>query len=224
MPTRRTTIRLIGMLTMVAPAWASVDENLTIEGDDGEPLQTFPTPSGSDPSVLPGILWKGEKSADVILYEFFDYNCSFCRRAALDLDAILRRDPKIRIGLINNPILSVDSVQVAKVEQAVLRLYGADVAYGFHMRMFAKRGRSDGLDALEIAKSMGLDERAIENAADGSMISEKLSAQSRFATKLDLVMTPSFIVSGVVILGWPGKKSFQAIIANARRCNRPICK
>ena len=209
---------------MVAPAWASVDENLPIEGDDGKPLQTFPTPLGSDPSVLPGILWKGEKSADVILYEFFDYNCSFCRRAALDLDAILRRDPKIRIGLINNPILSIDSVQVAKVEQAVLRLYGADVAYDFHMRILGKRGRSDGLSALERVESMGLDAREVEKAADSSDISEQLSVQSRFASKLDLVMTPSFIVSGVVILGWPGKKSFQAIIANARRCNRPVCK
>jgi protein-disulfide isomerase len=213
------------MLAMVAPsAWADVGQDLSIKGDDGEPIESLPVPSASDPSTLPGILWRGGKSADLTLYEFFDYDCGFCRKAALELDAILKADSKIRLGLINNPILSVGSVQAAKVEQAVLQLYGPERAYDFHVRLFAKRGRSDGLDALEIVKSIGLDARKVENLGDSSLVSEQLSLQSRFASKLDLLMTPSFIVAGVVILGWPGKKSFQSIIANARRCNRPICK
>ena len=134
--------------------------------DDGAPVQNFRIPVELDPAKLPGIIWRGDKSADVILYEFFDYNCAFCRKAQHDIEALLANDPKTRLGLVNYAILSIGSVQAAKVQQAVLEAFcGPKAAYDFHSKLFSKRGQTpDGATALAVARELGLDPKKIEES------------------------------------------------------------
>lgn len=84
---------------------AIADQEYSLNSDEGSPVDNFKIPVELDPAQLPGIVWKGEKTADILLYEFFDYNCGYCRRAALALDRLLVQDPGVRLGLVNNPIL-----------------------------------------------------------------------------------------------------------------------
>lgn len=224
MLTRRVVVGLLGMFPAIAaPVRAEVDPEYPVRAEDGAQVQNFRIPSELDPAHLPGVVWKGARTGDVLLYEFFDYNCAYCRRAARDIDEISTSDPELRLGLVNNPILSLGSVQAAKVQQAILRLYGPDAAYDFHNRMFVKRGLSDGVSALAIARQMGLDTVQVGESADSAIVAEVLSRQARHAASLGMSTTPSFIVAGVGLLGWPGKKALQSIVSNARRCDRPVC-
>src|SRR5206468_5779509 len=113
---------------------------------------------------------------------FSDYNCPYCRNAAADLDALLTHDSGFRLGLVNNPIIGLGSVQSAKVQQAVLKLYGPKRAYDFHKAMFAHRGANDGPVALEIAQSLGLARGNIEAAADGDDVASVLKRQVKLAS------------------------------------------
>jgi hypothetical protein len=194
-----------------------------LRADDGDPLTNFRIPAELDPAQLPGVIWAGPESADVSIYEFYDYNCSYCRVAARELDGILRADAGLRLGLVNDPILSLGSVQCAKIQQAVLRLAGPRVAYDFHLRLFTKPGRKDGPFALDLAREMGLDVAKVEESADAKSVSETLARQARLSSALGMATTPSFIVAGVGVLGWPGARSLRAMIADARRCDRPLC-
>lgn len=222
--TRRRVIGLIGALPLIAaPARAQESQEFPLKGDDGAPIQNFRIPAELDPATLPGVVWTGGPSADVILYEFFDYNCGFCRKATREIEAIVAQDRGLRLGLVNNPILSLGSVQAAKVQQGVLKLRGPQAAYDFHLRMFAKRGQSDGPSALAIAKSMGLDVQKIEAAADSETVSQVLSRQARLASSLGMAMTPSFAIAGVGLLGWPGVEALRSIVSNVRKCDHPVC-
>jgi protein-disulfide isomerase len=205
------------------PVHADVDPDFLVRAEDGAHLQNFRIPSELDPASLPGVVWRGSRAGGVVLYEFFDYNCAYCRRAARDIDEMSAADPELRIGLVNNPILSLGSVQTAKVQQAVLRLYGPAVAYDFHKRMFAKRGLSDGVSALVVAREIGLDAAKVEESADSAVVADVLQRQARHAASLGMSTTPSFIVAGVGLLGWPGKKAMQSIVSNARQCDRLVC-
>ena len=186
-------------------------------------IRNFRIPAELDPATLPGIVWSGARAGDVVLYEFFDYNCGFCRKAAQDLDEILRDDKNLRLGLINNAILSIGSVQAAKVQQAVLRLHGPRVAGEFHARMFGRRGQGDGASALAVVRDMGLDPKKIEESGDSPAVTAVLTRQAKLAASLGMEMTPSFAIAGVGLLGWPGKASLRGIIANARKCDHPVC-
>ncbi len=227
-PKKLTRRRFAGMLAL-APvvaraAGADAGQAFELRADDGDPLTNFRIPAELDPAQLPGVVWVGPETADVSIYEFYDYNCGYCRLAARELDAALRADPALRLGLVNDPILSVGSVQCAKIQQAILRLAGPRVAYDFHLRLFTKPGRKDGPFALDLAREMGLDVPKIEESANAKSVTEVLSRQARLSSALGIETTPSFIVAGVGVLGWPGSRSLRAMIADARRCDRPLCR
>ena len=224
MRTRRQALSLIGAAPLIAgAARAQEEQEYSLRGDDGAALRNFRIPAELDPATLPGIVWSGARAGDVVLYEFFDYNCGFCRKAARDLDEILGADKNLRLGLINNAILSIGSVQAAKVQQGVLRLHGPRVASEFHARMFGRRGQGDGASALAVVREMGLDPKKVEESGDSSAVTGVLSRQAKLAASLGMEMTPSFAIAGVGLLGWPGKSALQAIVANARKCDHPVC-
>jgi protein-disulfide isomerase len=192
-------------------------------GDDGKRVANYRLPSELPLTGLPGIIWTGSATPDVVVAEFFDYNCPYCRKATADLDAIVSKDSGFRLGLINNAIIGLGSVQSAKVQQAVLKLYGPKRAYDFHTAMFAHRGANDGLLALELAQSLGLDREKIEAAADGDDVSSVLKRQVNLASDLGFYATPSFMLNGVGILGYPGPQSTGRMIAAVRKCDKLAC-
>lgn len=222
--TRRGVLALLGALLLtVTSALADAGPEAAAQADGSTLPELFPIPSDLYPSSLPGIIWQGVGSAETELYEFFDYNCAYCRKAAREIEEVIAANPDVKLGLVNSPILSVGSVQAAKVQQAVLRLYGPPVASAFHQRMFAKHGQSDGVSALAVAREMALDHAKIEESADGAVVAGVLRRQAELAASLGVSMTPSFAIAGFGFAGWPGKKALQTIISNVRRCERPIC-
>ena len=224
MSTRRKFAQSLFFICAVGSSTSSkADQAFSLKGDDGGSLDNFRLPAELDPAQLPGIVWKGAKTADSIIYEFFDYNCGYCRQAAHGLDRLLGQDSGLRLGLVNNPILSGGSVQVAKIQQAILRLHGPELAYDFHMKMFVRHGQATGPAALEVARSMRLDAGKIEESADSSTVAEVLSRQAHLAGNAGMVMTPSFVLAGAAILGWPGEGSLREMIVASRKCDHPVC-
>jgi protein-disulfide isomerase len=211
-------------LSATAPIARAQSTNLLdLIGDDGKPLVNYRLPNELSIEGLPGIIWAGSSTPDVILVEFFDYNCPYCRKAAGDLDKIVTEDKNFRLGLVNNAIIGLGSVLAAKVQQGVLKLYGPKQAYEFHKALLAHRGQNDGLSALEIAKKMKLDAAAVETAADGDDVRDVLMKQVKLASSLEFAATPSFMMKGVGILGYPGPQSLHAMIASVRKCDKLMC-
>jgi protein-disulfide isomerase len=202
---------------------AQDDDLFTIVGDDGQPVPNFKLPSEPSLAGLRGVVWEGPESADVILIEFFDYNCPFCRKASGDLEALVVKDTALRLGLVNNAILSLGSVLSARVQQAVLKLYGPAKARAYHVKMLARRGINDGAVALQTAKELGLDVKKVEAAANGDDVLSVLNLQRQTAADLGLVATPSFALNGVAVLGYPGPRTTAQMIFAARACDRPAC-
>lgn len=214
---------LLASSLAAVPAAAQDSRAYDLIGDDGKRVANYRLPSELSLTGLPGIIWTGSAAPDLVLAEFFDYNCPYCRKAAADLDAIVAKDGSFRLGLVNNAIIGIGSVQSAKVQQAVLKLYGPKRAYDFHNAMFAHRGANDGPLALELAQSLGLDRDTIEAAADGDDVSSVLKRQVKLASELGFYATPSFMLNGVGILGYPGPQSTGRMIAAVRKCDRLAC-
>ena len=211
----------IGAAGFARPSQA--DDVVRIVGDDGQTIPTIRLPNELSPSSLPGIVWVGASRPDVTFIEFFDYNCPFCRRSVPDLDAMLAIDKGLRLGLVNNAIISIGSIQAAKVEQAVLRLRGPAMAYRFHKALFARRGAIDGTIALQVAETLGVLQRDVEAAADGDAVTSVLKQQAKTAQALGLAVTPAFAVNGVGILGYPGRKALVRIATSVRSCEKLSC-
>ena len=58
--------------------------------------------------------WTGAKDADVVLVEFFDYNCPYCRQSVADVERLLAEDPKLKVVYRDMPVLGPDSERFAR--------------------------------------------------------------------------------------------------------------
>ena len=167
-----------------------------------------PLPAGLDPNAAPGLSWAGSGPAAI---EIFDYNCPYCRAVFEALDARVAKKT-LRLGLIDSPQLSIGSIQAAKLRQAALILYGPAKAYAFHRRIFAQRGAIDGETALAAARAMKFDVVKLTETADSDPVRDILVAQARFLNQTGAQATPSFILGGKLVSGWPGPTNFDALL------------
>ena len=195
----------------------------SFKDDQGRQVYNYRLPSDLSVEGLPGVLWTGARTPDVILIEFFDYNCPYCRAAATDLDDLLRNTPTLRLGLVNNAVLSPGSVQAAKVQQAVLRSSGPDMAFRFHRRLYESRGAIDGPLALAALKDLGLDAKSVEQAADLPQIGDVVRRQRQLAEALGFEATPSFMLGSIGLVGYPGPAALGRAVAAFRRCDKLVC-
>lgn len=133
------------------------------------------------------------------------------------------KDDNLRIGLVNNAILRIGSIQVAKVQQAVLKFYAPKRAQEFHAGIFARRGVNDAAAALQIVHAMKLDVAAVTAAADGADVTAVLKRQAELASSLGFSATPCFMINGVDVLGYPGPRTMARMVASLRKCDKPMC-
>jgi protein-disulfide isomerase len=194
-------------------------------GDHGRPVANtrLPVELTSEVDDLPGAIWLGAGSRALTLVEFFDYNCPYCRAAVPDVQVLLEAKPDLRLGLVNNPILSPKSLEAAKVELALSLLGRPASVYGFHRRLFERKGTIDGMKALEVAEALGAPRAKVEELAAGPDVQGMLSEQMRLAASLGLAATPSFLIAGTGVLGYPGPNALRDIVDAVRRCDRISC-
>ncbi|MFV0280001.1 MAG: DsbA family protein [Rhodoblastus sp.] len=221
MDRRAFVVRAASAAAILAPGFAFAQENV-FKGDDGKPVPVWRLPSEIILD-LPGVIKAGAASPDAILYEFFDYNCSWCRKSAGDLDKFVTGDREFNLRLVQNAMLSLGSVQAAKVALAAFALYGDRKAYGLHRAMLGHRGPIDGPGALGHARKLGLDTAKIETAADSEDIRKQLTQHTRTGRALGMDATPSFAMNGMAVGGWPGRKTIARMVKNVRACERISC-
>lgn len=204
---------------------ASAEGWYEVSSDEGKPVQNLrlPVELFSEVEELPGFIRIGAETADVTIVEFYDYNCPYCRKAAKDLEALLGADKGLRLGLVNNPILSSESRAAARIELAVLKLRGADLAYNFHKRLYGVPGKIDGEKALAVVGELGSNRDEIARVAAGSDVGSALERQLDLAASLGFAATPSFLIAGAGVLGYPGPKSLARIVGSVRKCDEIAC-
>ncbi|MDE2579575.1 MAG: DsbA family protein [Hyphomicrobiales bacterium] len=188
----------------------------------GQEVQTWRLPSEITLD-MPGVISAGSASPDAILYEFFDYNCPWCKKSVAPLDKLVRADKNLRLRLIQNPILSIGSAQCSKVVLATQDIAGDATAYALHKALLGKRGRVAGPEALAEAQALKLDAKKIEARADSEEIITRVMRQAKAAAALGMSTTPSFAMNGVGIGGWPGESVIARAIGNVRACDAVAC-
>jgi len=165
----------------------------------------------------------GNPNGDVTMVEFFDYNCSFCRRAMADMLVLLKSDPKLRIVLKEFPVLGEGSVQAAKIAAAATMQDKSGKKYlEFHRKLLGTRGQVTKTQAIAAAKAAGFDIARIERDAAGPEVRKALEESFKLAEALGLNGTPSYVIGSNVVIGAVGLAKLKENI-NQARCGKPTC-
>lgn len=195
-----------------------------LKGADGTPIANhrLAPDLASRAAKLPGIVVAGNPDGDVTLMQFYDLNCPFCRRAAQDIDELVKSDRNLKMVFVPYPILSAQSVEGGRVELA-LREMSARQFLEFRQRIYQTRGTIDGARSLAVVKGMGIDPVKVIEIANQPRLTDILKAHAQFASAAKLFATPSYVVAGVAIVGHPGLKTLRGVVSSARKCQAVVC-
>jgi 2-hydroxychromene-2-carboxylate isomerase len=164
---------------------------------------------------------EAEKHRTVV--EFFDYNCSYCKRAMSDMVELMKNDGKLKFVLKEFPVLGEGSVQAAQVAAAVRMQDKTGKKYlEFHQKLLGGRGQADKTRALAVAKEIGLDVARIEKDMAGDEVKATIEESFKLAEALGLNGTPSYVVGTDVVIGAVGANTLKEKI-NSARCGKATC-
>jgi protein-disulfide isomerase len=225
-PMSRLSCLFVVALLVLATPIAHADQGwYPIKADDGSIVANHRMPAELKARIekLPGVTVLGNPHGKVTLAEFYDLNCPYCRKAAGEIDQLLRSAPELRLVLVPFPVLGISSIQAGKVELAVRQLATPQQFYQFYRKAMASRGVMDGTRALAIAKELGFDLKQVIKIANEDSLTDVMIAHVRLGNALAIAATPGFTIEDAVILGYPGPKSLARIVESAARCGKVVC-
>ena len=137
--------------------------------------------------------------ASVILVEFFDYQCGFCKRLFAHLLTLHENHPDIRIVFMDFPVLGPQSTLAARAGLAAVH---QQAYFPFHKAMVESRGRLSEEKIFAIAEDIDLDvDKLKEDMADPA-IDALIEANLGLASKLGIRGTPALIAGDVLVPGY----------------------
>ena len=158
----------------------------------------------------PGIF---PKQADITIYEFFDYNCGYCKSVVKTIMDVLSEDKKVNFVFVEFPILSQQSYIAAK---AALASKKQDLYNKFHLSLMTIKGRVNEENVFSIAKEIGLDINQLKTDMNNPEIEQQLAKNREIAKLLNLNGTPAFIIGDIIYPGALNLNKLKEIIKQFR--------
>ncbi|MDF2812473.1 MAG: thioredoxin protein [Microvirga sp.] len=152
----------------------------------------------------------GHARGDVIMVEYFDYNCPWCKRSAGDLPALLKAEPDLTYVLVNFAVLGKPSVEATRAALGHLQVQGPEQYLPLHLALFSLRGVVNG------AERLGGDRKRLIEAADSDRTTQWMKDAFTLGNSLGLVATPSFLVASDAYVGGMTLAQKREAIAKAR--------
>jgi protein-disulfide isomerase len=150
--------------------------------------------------------WAGAKDGDVVLVEFFDYACGFCRKSNADVERLLREDKNLKVVWREWPVLGQDSLAAAEASLAA----AAEGRFrDYHDRLFAE-GRPDAAAVAATKAAVGI------SASPSAEHQREIEKNYELARSIGATGTPTFVVGDKVLQGAVGYDALKQAIAEAR--------
>ncbi|MBA3838193.1 MAG: DsbA family protein [Sphingomonas sp.] len=159
-----------------------------------------------------GNAWSGNPAGDVVVVEYFDYNCGYCRASLPVIDQLVASDAKVRIIYRDWPILSDESATAARYS-----LVAAEMGRfrQFHEALYAAGPVTDATIQQAVARA-GLDLAKVRAAVDTPRIDAELERNLGTAKKLGLSGSPSWVIGDQVVSSALPLEELQRLVAEAR--------
>lgn len=170
-----------------------------------EPLRdTLETP-------YPGAIL-GNPRGSVVLVEFSDYACPYCKSSVADVEALIAANDDLLVVMRQDPVLSLESDQAAR-----MALAAADQGKfpAFHKLMYGQDHISP--ETIEAAaREAGVDIAKAKSDIAAGKFEAELENNRRLASTIGFSGTPSWVVGSQAFSGAVGEEALARALAKAR--------
>ena len=197
-------------------ARGKVYEEIMKEGKEPPPPEKkeIAAPDASSPV-------KGGSNAKVVIQEFSDFQCPFCKRVEPTVQAIEKEyGNKIKIVWRHMPLpFHKNAPLAAEAAHEAFAQKGSAAFWTFHDKLFASDGadeaRTDRPNLEKIAQEMGLDMDKFKAALDTNKHKAKIEADTEVGNKAGINGTPAFVINGYYVSGAQPESAFKKLINRA---------
>ena len=153
--------------------------------------------------------WKGAEKPEVVLVEFYDYACPYCKASNPHVDQLVREKPGLRVVYREFPILGPNSVEAARLSLAASK---AGRFTQFHDALYAAGRPAPETNAVA-ARVANIPPKPSEDPA----IEAELKKNYQLAGQLGATGTPLFVVGDRVLSGAVGYEALKKAIEDAEK-------
>jgi protein-disulfide isomerase len=164
----------------------------------------------------PGTPPVGANNPDVVIVEYFDYNCPYCKKIVPTLQSLLAQDPKIAVVYKDWPILGPVSVYAASAALAA-GYQGKYLAAHDALISGPRLAKDEQVDGALQKAGVNMDSLAKDRTAHAAEIAALLKRNDEEAHALTLEGTPGVVVGRQLVAGIADTAMFTKLIANSRK-------
>jgi protein-disulfide isomerase len=199
----------VAVLALLANAWsagaaAAQDVAIITRAGQKEMLKNPGTPPA------------GANNPDVVIVEYFDYNCPYCKKIVPTLQSLLAQDPKIAVVYKDWPILGPVSVYAASAALAA-GYQGKYLAAHDALISGPRLAKDEQVDGALQKAGVNMDSLAKDRTAHAAEIAALLKRNDEEAHALTLEGTPGVVVGRQLVAGIADTAMFTKLIANSRK-------
>jgi protein-disulfide isomerase len=197
---------------------ASGGINLSFEKDLGKAADEQAPDELTAPSVNADDYVRGNPDAPITIVEFSDLECPFCKRFHSTMQqALTEYGDQVRWVYKHFPIdqLHPKADKEAEAAECAGELGGNEKFWAYIDRVFEITPSNNGLDLTllpQIAKGLGLDQKAFEDCLNSGKYAEKVERQYQEGVRLGVNGTPGSFVNAVPVRGAIPYENLKAII------------
>lgn len=162
----------------------------------------------SNPPIL------GNKNGDISIVVFYDYNCTFCKKANIETNKIIESDPGVKLILRPIPILGGTSLYAAKTSLALQKIAGNKFP-AIHDDMMQMQTINES-SIKELIKKYKIDYSIVENEVNSYATKQLITKNFDLARSLGISGAPSYIINGIFVPGFIPEDKFKQIIIQIR--------
>jgi protein-disulfide isomerase len=163
----------------------------------------------------PATPFLGAENADVTIIGYVDYNCPYCKKMYVEIDEVLKADPKLRVLYKDWAIFGAVSENAARSALAA----GYQGKYhAVHAAFMKHPSRVTDDEIRHLLQGAGVDLARLDQDLEThrAEIDDVLMLNMQEAMAMGLQGTPAFIINGYLIPGGMPRAQLEAIIARLR--------
>ncbi|KPJ68110.1 MAG: hypothetical protein AMJ43_01515 [Coxiella sp. DG_40] len=160
----------------------------------------------------------GNPKGNIILAEFFDYQCPHCEVMTPIIDNLVKNNSDLQVTFVEWPIFGDDSQYAAKAAIASVQ---QNRFYLFHVALLDKGYPLNKKNILDIAISVGINVKRLQQDMGNKAIDDQLKTNFKLAQDIKIVPplgTPTFIIGNIkdhkfrLVIGQTDQKTLQKAI------------
>ncbi|MBH88152.1 MAG: hypothetical protein CMJ12_03225 [Pelagibacterales bacterium] len=155
------------------------------------------------------IPFMGSDKPKVIIIEFFDYNCGYCKKSLDAITELLRSEFDLKVSFREYPILSPSSRTAAK---AALAAKKQGKYFALHSALMSMQGNLNEDKIFKAASNLEININKLKEDMNKMDIEQILQENEDLARKLNIRGTPTFIINGKLYAGALELNKLKSII------------